>query len=143
MLKLILLSFALFITASCTVTRTYPLINGSVIVNDTILNTAVMDFKYLLVNFDAACKWCKIFRPFYQQARVQATAAQYGVRFAWMDLKTNPVSKAKYNITRHPTQMLFVRGYKHGPVTYYGVKNTKGLVAWLDSYMKAFKKAGF
>ncbi len=143
-MKAILFCFAFLLALSYVDAKnTYNLLNGSVIITDANINQARLDFGHLLVNFDAGCRWCLQFRTFYNMARKSAAAAGLKVTFGWMDLKKNPLTKAKYNITRHPTQMLFIRKYPKSPLTYGGVKNAKDLLAWLNVQLPAIQRLGY
>ena len=142
-MKLLLLCASLAVLLSFADARVYSTINGSLLLNDTSLDYAKTDWKYLLVNFDKACKWCLIFRPYYKQARLDLKAENAGVAFGWLNLKTNPQSQAKYNITNHPTQLLFVKGYSKSPLKYTGTKNTNGLKTWVKAKLAQVKALGY
>ena len=142
-MKAILLCFTFLLALSDVDASVYYLINGSVLLNDTNFDQAKLDFRHLLVDFDYGCHWCLNFRPYYNEARKAAAEAGLNVTFAWMNIKKNPLTKAKYNITHHPTQMLFIRKYAKSPLTYGGTKNTKNLLAWLNVQLPAIQKLGY
>ena len=141
-MKFILLCASFIVLLSLADARVYSTINGSLLLNDSSIDFARNDWKYLVVNFDKACKWCHIFRPHLKQARLDLKAENAGVAFGWMNLKTNPVSEAKYKVVNHPTQILFIKGY-NSYFRYYGVKNANSLKAWIKQKLVDMKKLGY
>ena len=142
-MKAILLCFTFLLAFSSVDASVYYLINGSVLLNDTNFDQARLDFGHLLVNFDHGCRWCHVFRPFYNLARIEAANASLNVTFGWMDIKKNSLTKEKYNITHHPTQMLFIRKYAESPLIYNGTKNSNDLLAWLNVQLPIIHELGY
>jgi len=136
----ILVFSALFALSYC---MTFNTNQGIIITNDATLDSAKRAWKHLLVNFDAGCRWCLAFRPFYLGAYKQAKANKYDATFAQLDLKKNPLSKAKYKVEHHPTQLFFVRFDPKSPYQYKGTKNKDGLLTWLRQRIAAAKAKGY
>jgi len=143
MMKIILFVVSLAALSTLADARIYTTINGSLLLNDTSLDYARSDWRYLVVDFDKGCKWCHIFRPYFRQARIDLKAENAGVAFGWVNLKKNPITEAKYNIANHPTQLLFIRNYAKSPLRYYGTKNTNSLKAWIKQKLAEVKALGY
>jgi len=139
-LSILLVLSIIFSVSYCYTFRTSQ---GIVVTNDTNLDIAKRSWRRLLVNFDGGCKWCLQFRPYYVDAYKEAKAQAYDVRFAQLDLKTNPKSKAQYNITGHPWQLLFVRNDPKSPYKFTGTKNKTKLLAWLKQKLADAKAKGY
>ena len=140
--SILLLFSVLFAISSCQTTHKFYTNQGIIITNDENLDLARRAWNHLLVNFDAGCKWCLNFRPFYLAAYKEAKAQKYDATFAQLDLKKNPLTKAKYNIVNHPTQLFFVRFDSKSPYKYSGTKNKTKLLAWLKAKIAEVKKRG-
>jgi len=122
---------------------TFEYNEGIIITDDSNFEIARQTYKRLLVNFDGGCKWCRNFRPSYLAACKQGTDEGYEVKFAQLDLKSNPKTQTKYNVTGHPKQWLFVLNDRRSPYKYPGSKNKDKLLAWLKQKIEDVKARGY
>jgi len=139
-LSILLIFTTIFAISSC---YKFSINQGIIITTDVNLDLARRAWNRLLVNFDAGCKWCLNFRPYYLAAYKEAKTQKYAATFAQLDLKKNPNTKAKYKIVNHPTQLLFVRFDPKSPYKYSGTKNKTKLLAWLKQKLAEVKKRGY
>jgi len=117
--------------------------SGVLILNDANIDQAIYDFKHLIVNWYSkwCTTWCVLFHPYYIQAHDIALKNGLSVQFAQMEWNDNKKTVTKYNVTTHPTQMLFVHG-KTAPIEYKGAKGTTALITWLTNQLQTLAKQG-
>ncbi len=142
-MKFLFLCASLVVLLSIADARVYTTINGSLLLNDTSLDYAKTDWKYLIVDFDKGCHWCLNFRSYWKTARTDIKAEGLGVAFGWVNLNKNPETQEKYNITHHPTQLFFIKNYAKSPLKYTGTKNAKDLEAWIRTKLAYVQALGY
>jgi len=109
---------------------------GILVLNDSNIDNAIGDYKHLLINFYSKwCEtWCVLFHPYYISAHDTARKQGLNVQFAQVEWNDNKNSVTKYNITTHPTQVLFIAG-RPMPVQYTGPEGSTGLLKWLTAQL--------
>jgi len=121
--------------------------DGVLILNDTSFDWARSDFKYMIVNFwhSNCTTWCRAFEPYYFEAHeiIKNNASLSNVHFAQLDMQYNTVIQERLNITHHPQQILFLKKLPNQPIWYYGTKNCKDFVAWIEHMMDYLHSKGY
>ncbi len=117
---------------------------GILILNDSNIDAARGDYKHLVVNwYSKWCEtWCVLFHPYYISAHDIARSKGLNVQFAQMEWNDNKKTVTKFNVTTHPTQLLFVAG-KATPIEYKGAKGTTAFVNWLTTQLANLAKQGY